>query len=162
MIRICAMKNEHLPDVERLQAAAYADPCLVEPIDVHRDRLSVSPDTCFVAVDPNEQVVGYLVTHLWTKGSWPGLNITSLCLDGIHCDALHVHDIAVARGQGGQRIAPRLLEAAFEAARARGIHHSNLVAVDGAHTFWARHGYVACENNRPPYGDDAWFMTRDI
>lgn len=158
IVRLCA---EDLVHVERLQALAYQDPALVEDIAVHADRLAKAPHLCFAA-HVDGQLAGYIVTHPWETASWPGLNIFDLCLDGMACDAVHIHDIAVDARFQGRRIAPLLVEAALQAAADAGIQTAHLVAVDGAHTFWQRQGFTMADGPRPPYGDDAWWMVRRL
>lgn len=161
MVNIVRLSAEDLVDVERLQALAYQDPALVEDIAVHADRLAKAPEFCFAArVDG--QLAGYIVTHPWESASWPGLNNCDLCLEGLVCDAVHIHDLAVDARFQGRRIAPKLVEASVNAALAAGIHKAHLVAVDGAHTFWERQGFATASGPRPAYGDDAWWMVREL
>ena len=57
------------------------------------------------------------------------------------CDSLYLHDMAVLPEMRGRGVGELLLRRFEEAARARKLAGSHLVAIQGAETFWRRMGY---------------------
>ena len=167
LMTVRPMRPDHLGEVARLQRLAYQDQALVEPIEVHASRLRCWPSCCFVAQDEAcGLIVGYLVAHPWPRSSSPGLGYIMdqthhINLDPLDGDALHIHDLVVDRPARGQRVAEQLVMSALEAGIALNLTCSTLVAVEGAHTFWARHGFVI-ERDAPEYGHDARLMCRPL
>jgi N-acetylglutamate synthase-like GNAT family acetyltransferase len=74
-------------------------------------------------------------------------------------DSLYLHDLALvpdARGAGAGARATRI---ALEIAAAHGLRHIYLLAVNGAETYWASHGFAPVADGavtrkvRATYGD---------
>ncbi len=75
--------------------------------------------------------------------------------------------MAIAPAGRGRRLGERLHALACAAARAQGLHHARLVAVQGADAFWHRLGYRPASDDTAQrralcaiYGDDAQLMER--
>lgn len=150
-------------EVLRIQALCYGE-AYAESADVFTRRLQ-SPGHCSWAALWDGQVVAYLAAY-WSA---PGM-ITPLQGEFEAADParlLYLHDMAVEPTYGGRGIARHLLEAAQAQAQARGIAQAALVAVQGAHVYWARQGFVLsrpaddrqCGHLRS-YGEDAVYMER--
>ncbi len=158
-ITIEPMSAAALDSVERLQAQAYPAP-LVEPIDTHTARLKLAPSCCFIARDVSGgAIVGYIIAHPWDAHTSPGLGVTLTALPE-RPEALHIHDLALELAYGGRGIGPMLIDAALMAGRALGLEVATLVAVAGAHTFWARHGFE--EVGRASYDPQSRLMRRAL
>ena len=72
-----------------------------------------------------------------------------------------MHDLAVHPDGRGQKVAEQLLHASYRPARAAGLRHGRLVAVEGADAFWARHGYrrqSEAASGLSGYGEQAVLM----
>ena len=80
-----------------------------------------------------------------------------------------VHDLAISPAARGLGLGRALVGSAAGAALANGIARGDLVAVQGAWSFWERVGY-AIPGELPPalavkvaaYGPDARYMTADL
>ena len=87
-----------------------------------------------------KRVVGYLLGHPWRSDSAVALHQELEELPE-ECDSLYLHDMAVAPEMRGRGVGELLLRRFEEAARARKLAGSHLVAIQGAETFWRRMGY---------------------
>lgn len=111
-----------------------------EPAAVYRERLACYPHGCFV-LERDGAVVGYLVSHPWTRGSSPELGRPIGAIPPA-ADTYYLHDIALlpsARGTGAGRSALTLVE---RCARAGGFGDITLTAVGGADRYWATQGFA--------------------
>ena len=151
-----------LPGLLAVQRACYG-PGYVESAEVFARRLR-NPAQCSQVAESAGAVVAYLAAYpsLWGK-------VTPLHGDFeavAQADTLYLHDMAVHPAHTGQGLAPALLAPLLHSARAQGLRHSALVAVQGAQNYWARHGYTpqalqdtAQRQRLAGYGADAVYMT---
>ncbi|AJP58989.1 hypothetical protein UC34_22660 [Pandoraea vervacti] len=166
------MRIGDLPHVLEVQAQAYGE-VMLESEATLASRLTLSPSTCWVAVDaqaPEHEacVAGYLFTHPWHLAAPPPLDTVLHTLPEAP-DCWYVHDMALAPRTRGAGVADRLYAAALTAAQALGLSASALVAVQRSQGFWARFGYAAVLDVSPQiaaklagYGNGAVFMTRTL
>lgn len=156
-----------LAGVLAVQAQAYGD-AMLESAATLGSRLTLSPRTCWVAVDDGQTVAGYLFTHPWMLQAPPPIDTA---LDALPAapDCWYVHDMALAPHTRGAGVADRLYAAALGEAQALHLPASALVAVQHSQGFWARFGYAPAAEVSPliaaklaSYGDDAVFMTRAL
>lgn len=153
---IVPLSREHLPDIDRIQHLAYTDD-LVEPLDLLFRKAELAPRCCFAARIEG-QIVGYVLAHPWDRDSSPGLSAPLESLPD-PAPVVHLHDLAIAPAYGGRGVARALVDALVEAARSQGKEALTLVAVQGAHTFWKRMGFIA-EHKATGYDEGALFMRR--
>ncbi|VVE74247.1 GNAT family N-acetyltransferase [Pandoraea anapnoica] len=167
------MQPGDLPHVLTVQALAYAD-LMLESEATLASRLTLSPQTCWVAVDagttgPTDAgIAGYLFTHPWRLAAPPPLDTVLDTLPEAP-DCWYVHDMALAPRTRGAGVAGQLYAAALSAAQSLGLRASALVAVQQSQGFWARFGYQVTVDVSPQiaaklagYGDGAVFMTREL
>ncbi|MDR3398674.1 MAG: GNAT family N-acetyltransferase [Pandoraea sp.] len=166
------MQPGDLSQVLAVQAQAYHD-LMHESEATLASRLTLSPSTCWVAVDTDADaadapVAGYLFTHPWRIAAPPPLDTVLDTLPDTP-DCWYVHDMALAPRTRGAGVASRLYAAALASAQSLGLRVSALVAVQQSQGFWARFGYAVTTDLSPlmtaklaGYGDGAVFMTRDL
>ncbi|VVE72599.1 GNAT family N-acetyltransferase [Pandoraea captiosa] len=178
------MRFGDLPHVLDVQAQAYGE-VMLESEATLASRLTLSPSTCWVAVDaqaPDHEaclaevevgagagyLAGYLFTHPWHLAAPPPLDTVLHSLPDAP-DCWYVHDMALAPRTRGAGVAGRLYAAALTAAQTLGLSASALVAVQQSQGFWARFGYTAALDVSPQiaaklagYGNGAVFMTRTL
>lgn len=114
-----------------------------------------------------ERAVGYLVALPWLYGSIPDLNGLDYAIPP-NADGLYIHDIAVSRGARNSGVAEQLLGTLLQSGREKGYKQAFLVAVQGAASYWQRHGFEAVKpdvdlrRSLLAYGTDATYMARPI
>jgi GNAT superfamily N-acetyltransferase len=139
------MTAADLPGVLAIQAQCYRSD-LLEGLAALASRLTLSPTTCVVAIsDRDAALAGYLFAHPWPRSSLPPLDgVLQPSADDRPGPAMtwFVHDMAVAPAGRGSGLAPRLYEAALQAALEAGLRHSRLIAVQAAADWWRRLGYA--------------------
>jgi hypothetical protein len=111
----------------------------------------------------NDSLVGYGVGHPWLKGVPPPLDITELELPTTPT-CFHVHDISV-RVKGVQ-LGRRLLRQLVEVAAEEQLEFLDLIAVQGADTYWHQFGFRPSEPETHAavalYGSTAVYMVAPI
>lgn len=148
-----------------LQARCYP-PELHDSEEAFRARLVHAPGMHFVAQDSQGELLGYIVAHPWQKLAPPPVDM--VMAEPPIREVCYVHDLSVSPDCAGQGIGQRLFEAMRDAALENGLERSELTAVRGAHSFWARHGYspVYCDTELAAkvsgYGADAVYMARNL
>ncbi|MGU9991914.1 GNAT family N-acetyltransferase [Bordetella avium] len=157
------MKISDLPAILHLQARVYpAD--LLENEDFYRNRLTLAPATCRVAVKDGT-LVGYLIAYPWTSAMPPALNALLNALPAA-ADTWFVHDCAVAPQAQGAGVAAAMLKESARAAREAGLTRASLVALANALPYWRKLGYDAAASSPAlaaklaGYGPGAVYMTR--
>tara|TARA_B100000678_G_scaffold233600_1_gene202663 strand:- start:169 stop:777 length:609 start_codon:yes stop_codon:yes gene_type:complete len=158
-VHITPMEPGDIAEALAIQAQAYPA-SLQESAAVFAARLALSPSFCFTARRAGA-MVGYLIAHGWERANPPAIG--TLTGPAGASDVLYIHDLAIAPHARGLRLGERLVARAFDAARASGLGEAELVAVEGAHSFWHRLGF--CEGHSPAiaaklasYGADARWM----
>jgi hypothetical protein len=117
------------------------------------------------------QVIGYAQSHPWAGPKPPSVTIPEDALERIPAptepgvDHYFIFDIATL--VKGQKIGEALLDSALGVARSLGFEEVRLVAVRGAHTYWARFGFEEYKRVGPGkeygYGDGiAVYMKRKV
>lgn len=133
------MQVGDLGAIHAIQEERYPE-SMQESMTVIMRRLHTAHETCWVAEDWMGPC-GYLFAYPSTLGA-----VTQL--DGefsipANPDTLYLHDLAASRRVDGQGVGGALFKLAMATARARKFPYSGLVAVQGAHEYWARSGYAA-------------------
>ncbi|WP_440055246.1 GNAT family N-acetyltransferase [Pseudoalteromonas sp. T1lg65] len=129
-----------------------------EELDVLKSKQSLSPDTCFVCVSEQDDVLGYLLAHPW-NGSEPPKLFEPLP-DTVNSNSLFLHDMAVSPRSKGQGIGHSMMAELIKVSAFKGIERITLVAVQGADSFWSLLDFkeIPGENLCPSYGEDAILM----
>lgn len=160
--QIRPMQPADVPAVMAVQAACYGEH-LLEPAGVLHDRLVAAADTCWVALR-GDRVCAYLAAYRSRLGAVTALN--GPFKPAPSPDTLYLHDLAVHPEAHGSGVGGRLVDGLMALARREGLRWSALVAVQGATSFWQRHGYEMHPPAQPDrldaYGDDARYMVRPL
>ncbi len=153
-------------DLSAVVAIADAlHPAARERLEVFEEKHSLFPEGCF-ALQVDDAVAGYLISHPWRLGDVPPLDAFLVRLpDAPNC--LYLHDIAIdraARGHGCAAVAVDLLTAI---ARRRALGALALVALYGADALWERLGFTRDADaglamKMKGYGEGAVFMRKTI
>jgi GNAT superfamily N-acetyltransferase len=154
-----------LPAAAAIQNAVYR-PLYREEADILGGRISAAPTCCWGAFRDGA-LCAYILSHPWPAAAPPAIGqALGLCPPG---DNWFVHDLAIAPKARGLGLGRALVARAADAARALGLTRGDLVAVQGASSFWAGLGYAPPERLPPDlaakvaaYGDDARYMTVDL
>jgi GNAT superfamily N-acetyltransferase len=151
-----------LPAAAAIQNAVYL-PLYREDAEVLGSRIIAAPTLCWGAFE-GDDLAAYILSHPWPAAAPPPIGVRLSPAPA--SDNWFVHDLAVspgARGQGlGLALARRAARAAVEASLTRG----DLIAVQGAASFWRRLGYAPplelpaeLAEKVAAYGPDAAYMT---
>ncbi|WP_153448520.1 GNAT family N-acetyltransferase [Vibrio algicola] len=160
---ISKIPDQVWPQIEQIQEQAYRDD-LAENIDILKIKSDVSPETCFVCMDDEEQVLGYVLAHPWESSVPPCINqdisergeLVSL----EEASTLYLHDLAISPDARGAGIAQALVENLLKHAQRWNIDKISLVAVQGMASFWGNYGFNSVKSNATDsYGDDAQMMV---
>lgn len=157
------LQDADMPAVAALQTTVF-QPRFHETLEELTTRLAVAAPLCWAAVDPDGALLAYILSHPWPAGSPPAI--------GTHLqpppqtDNWFIHDLAIGPQARGLGLGRDLVRAASRAAIAAGLTRGDLVAVQGAWSFWNKLGYQP-QTDLPPalaakvagYGEDARYMT---
>lgn len=128
-------------------------------------RLEVAAPYCLAAT-LDDVLVGYLLAHGWPSQSPPVVG--ALLPHEAPGEILYIHDLAVSSGGRGLAIGRMLMQSAFEMAAQDGFQKAELIAVEGAASYWRKLGFVdaACSEELAlkvaSYGSGARWMVRAI
>ncbi len=152
----------------RIQAEVYYA-IVPESEFVMRSKANCLPETCFVASDSDEQVLGYCLAYPYLPGQTPALGVQLARGKNPHSQAtstanLFLHDLAVDKSAGGRGIAQSLFQHVTVAARSLGFSSMSLVAIQQASGFWSKLGFSPVYNTPmdSSYATDAQFMSRNL
>lgn len=162
-VQIRPLTLQDLPAVCRIQAACYVAVTPESPESLAA-KIQAAPQTCFLAL-ASGAALAYVLAMPWREGEAVPLDSPSCALPGIP-DCLYIHDLAVDPAAAGRGIGQQMISAVLAAAQTLALSRQCLVAVQGARTFWQRHGFVArpttpaLRQKLASYGEDAVYMTR--
>ncbi|NTS78477.1 GNAT family N-acetyltransferase [Catenovulum sp. SM1970] len=158
---ISPIEAKHWNNILEIQHASYQE-IGAEKLTVLKSKNEASPDTCFVSLSDTGLVNGYLLAHPWRGLSPPKL--FKPLPDIKTSEYLYLHDMAIKPEFKGKGIGRSLALKLFEVAKNKGVNCVNLVAVQGAETFWLRMGFkpVKDVNLCSSYGKDAVLMQKLI
>lgn len=131
-----------------------------EALEVLKSKQSASPDTCFVCVSDQGDVLGYLLAHPW-NGAEPPKLFEPLPAIG-PSDSLFLHDMAVRSRLKGQGIGHSMMAELMKASVLKGVTTITLVAIQGADSFWSLLDFKEITGTTicPSYGETAVFMEK--
>jgi hypothetical protein len=159
-----AMAPDDIGGVVRVAAAGFPD----HPEDAacFAERLSLSPDLCFVLTEPGGPVRGYLIAYPWPQGAVPPLNslIGAVSEDRAN---IYLHDLALERAVAGGGHARAAVALLVEKALALGAGQITLVSVNRSAAFWQAMGFTPADApgmaaKLASYGEGAVYMARPI
>lgn len=148
------MRAADLSAVSAMSDAVHG--AFTEAQPVYAERLALWPQGCRI-LETGAGVAGYLIAHPWRLGAPPALGAMLGTLP-VAADVYYLHDIALlpaARGTGAGAAALGLV---LESAVAARLPLVELVAVNGADTYWRAQGFEAVAPG--PYGAGSWLMRR--
>lgn len=112
---------------------------LAEDLAAFAGRLAVVPSYCLAATR-DEALVGYLLAHAWQSAAPSAIGAV---LGGpAPREVLFIHDLAIALAGRGGAIGHALVERTFALAAADGLPRAELIAVEGAETYWRGLGFT--------------------
>lgn len=155
------------PQIKEIQEAAYQSE-LAENIDILKVKAKVSPETCFVCLNDENQVLGYVLTHPWEGECPPCINQDiskrKELVSVNEASTLYVHDLATSPKARGAGIAQALIQHLLKQTESmNNINKISLVAVQGMSSFWSKYGFKPVPSNDiKSYGDDAQFMINRL
>lgn len=152
-------------EICRLQEVCYSADFHESPRSLLAKVLA-APQSCFLACREG-RAVAYILALPWKAGEPIALD-SACCSIPQAADCMYIHDMAVgpsARGGGAGR---QLLERVHAVAERLSLRRHCLVAVQGAASFWERHGFRRQEAGSgidsclARYGPDAVYMERIV
>lgn len=153
-----------VPAALTIQAASFPA-FLLEDEPAFASRVRLASSCCFVAMQ-GATMAGYVLAHGWPTGSPPPVG--AVLADSPRTDVLFIHDLAVSPSARGLSAGRELVEAAFMCAARQGLRQAELIAVEGAATYWRAMGFSEVEisgtlaEKVAGYGADARWMTSAI
>lgn len=159
-MRVVAIETGHWPEIMSIQDRAYTQ-IGAEPLTVLQAKWKASPETCFVCLADEGEVMGYLLAHPWYSHEPPPLFESLPELN--ECSSIYLHDLAVSDSSRGLGVGRCLIEALFEKVRVKAFETARLVAVQNSSNYWAKFGFEVCSTQSgidPSYGKDAMMMEK--
>jgi ribosomal protein S18 acetylase RimI-like enzyme len=160
------LRAADMPALADLQLVAY-QPLYHEEQAVLETRFAAAPGLCFGAYE-GEELLAYILSHPWPAASPPAIGVP-LQPPAPGLDNWFIHDLAIGPKARGLGLGRALARTAMQAAREAGLVRGDLVAVQGAWSFWEKIGYRVASDLSPnlaakvaAYGPDAHYMTIDL
>lgn len=158
------LRSDDLSAALAIQQQAYP-PFLVEDADAFASRLNAAAPFCLAATQDGV-LIAYLLAHGWHRQAPPPIG--TILANDVPGEVLFLHDLAVAPAGRGSGVGRILVQRAFDMAAATGLHSAELIAVEGAATYWRTLGFA--EGATSPvlaakvagYGAGARWMTCPI
>lgn len=102
-------------------------------------RIALAASYSLAAVQDGK-LVAYLLAHGWASRSPPAVG--AVLADAAAFEVLFLHDLAVSASGRGTGIGRQLVTAAFARAMVDGVARAELIAVEGASTYWRTLGFA--------------------
>ncbi|SMY38255.1 GNAT family N-acetyltransferase [Photobacterium andalusiense] len=157
-MKLSPITSSHWYQIERIQQLAYGDD-YCESMAVLKTKIAISPQTCFVCLDDEHQVVGYLISHPCDKKSLPQLNQATQDINSTH---LHLHDLAITPASQGQGLPSLLINHLFVTLKTMDYQSTSLISVQNSAPFWQKFDFITDNSLKVPisYGSNAIAMSR--
>lgn len=157
------MNSEDIEDVSSLAATIH--PLFPESPSVFKERQKLYPHGCQI-LEQNEKAKGYLLSHPWSFGDIPALNVLLRALPQFPT-TYYIHDLALLPEMRGSGMASSCIETLISNIRTAGFPCISLVSVNKSSAFWNRFGFqsqnnASLEKKLLSYGTDASFMVRKL
>lgn len=157
MTTVSTIQPQHWDSILEIQNLCYPQ-LPPEELEVLQSKWQASPQSCYVMLNDEEQVVGYLLSHYWQTEKVPKLNEQ---VDySAKSNRLFLHDLAVdprAQSTGaGKALFNHLLELASQMA----VKQILLISMPNAIGFWQQLGFKDVPELEPcvSYGPGAMTM----
>lgn len=153
------IRRLQLTDVDeilRLQGLCYEANYLESRLSFEV-KVAVSP-WCFGAFD-GVRMLGYALAFPWTAHAAVPLDTEQLELP-LTPDCLYIHDVAIDPSAHGRGLGATLVQVLHDAAARLDFESMELVAVQGAESYWKRLGFHLLAGDTSGYGDEAVRMRR--
>jgi ribosomal protein S18 acetylase RimI-like enzyme len=159
-----AMAPDDIDGVVRVAAEGF--PEHPEDRTCFAERLSLSPDLCFVLAAQDGAVRGYLIAYPWREGVVPPLNSLIGAVSQDHSN-IYLHDLALDRTVAGGGHARAAVAQLVDRAQALGAAQITLVSVNRSAAFWQAMGFTPADApglaaKLASYGEGAVYMARSI
>jgi len=138
---------------------------LLEDERAFASRLNLAASYCLAATHDGT-LIAYLLAHGWPRQAPPAVG-TVLGTDAAS-EVLFVHDLAVSSARRGAGVGRTLMTRAFALASGDGLETAELIAVEGAASYWRTLGFAEAAASADlaakvaAYGPRARWMTREI
>jgi len=162
-LRWRAATEADVPEIFRISKLIHPD--IPERIETYREKLRLSPGSCFVVCD-GKSIRGYAITLPWTAREIPELD-TLLGAIPKNASALYIHDVALLPSARSLGLVGELMALMDAAGGKLGLTEISLAAVYGSETTWFQYGFRRMNMSEKlmaqsaTYGS-AVFMTRPI
>lgn len=156
------LEHEDLPAALAIQSESYPA-FLLENEAAFASRLDVAAPYCLAAT-VNGVLVGYLLAHGWPGQSPPAVG--ALLPRDAPSEVLYIHDLAIGPAGRGLHIGQELVAQACRMAADDGLQTAELIAVQGAASYWRTLGFTeaavssSLSAKLATYGADARWMRR--
>lgn len=126
-------------------------------------KIHISPETCFVAKDSQDDIKGYLLSIPATLGNPPQLHSETQVIDQ-HADCLYLHDLAIHPKARGMGVGKLLFQHFAKIAYQKQFQHASLISIQNSVSFWKKYGFSpitpdkALQEKLKTYGDNATYM----
>lgn len=164
-MHIRPMQKQDLNSLIDIQLACYQGDH-IESLPSFAAKLKAAPAFCWVAEKDNT-VLAYAIAMPNTFGTVAPLDAHHYELPS-ETESLYLHDIAVSPAARKLGLANVLLDTLLEKATDQQYQKAFLVAVEGASSYWQRHGFMPSEisasmkQKLARYGDDAVYMHKNL
>jgi ribosomal protein S18 acetylase RimI-like enzyme len=158
-VNVRLIEDRDWPGIDRIQHEVYAEQ-LLEDVDVIKCKQQLSPESCWVLVDRQDNVLGYLLAHRWNSlVTPPPLNTK---IESAAGSVLFIHDLSISTAYQCLGLSKVLWQAFIGFAREETISDWLLVSVNHTEKFWMAHGFslLAKVDAQKGYGDDAKLMIQ--
>jgi len=144
------MLPEDIPAVYSLANRVHT---LYESLDVFIERQKLCPQGCFVL--ETETVIGYAISHPYTKGS-PPLDTLLHTLPETSC-CWYLHDMVIHPEYRRKGYASILLDRLVEDTKE--YKYLSLTSVNDTELFWKKHGFEVDNSvSTPTYGSSCYMV----
>lgn len=163
-ISIRPLERRDLPAALAIQSATYPA-FLLEDEPAFASRLDVAAAYCLAALR-GDTLIAYLLAHGWPSREPP--SVGTVLEPAITGEALFIHDLAVSSAGRGSGIGGKLVAHAVALAASDGLRRAELIAVEGAASYWRTLGFTepaiapALAAKVAGYGASARWMERDL
>jgi GNAT superfamily N-acetyltransferase len=163
-LTIRRLESGDLAAALEIQAAAYPA-FLRESAEAFASRLDLPGSYC-LAAKRTGVLVAYLLAHPWSGQDPPAIGAI-LAAPPIS-DVLYIHDLVVSPTERGSGAGRELVLRALELAARDGLPAAELIAVEGAASYWRTLGFADAElsgergKKVAAYGPGARWMARSI
>ncbi|MCL1138770.1 GNAT family N-acetyltransferase [Shewanella pneumatophori] len=129
-----------------------------ESLAVLQSKWLASPESCFI-IEADNSIIGYCLAHPWHLDNPPSLEQQLARID--HANTLYLHDIALSTKAQGKGAGKQALTKLIGFANTNNYPSISLVAVQGAHLYWGKQGFIAKQINKDlsAYPEDARYMV---